>query len=138
MYSLRDAAIAVGMSKPAIFKAIKSGKISASKDHNGHWYIQPAELHRIYPPVISVNDNANKVLTNAPEDLPETQILRLEREQLLDTISDLRRRLDKSEDERRSVQEKLALLLEHKPSFTESKSEKKVKIYYGKKFLEFE
>lgn len=125
MYSLRDAAIAVGMSKPAIFKAIKSGKISASKDHNGHWYIQPAELHRIYPPVISVNDNANKVLTNAPEDLPETQILRLEREQLLDTISDLRRRLDKSEDERRSVQEKLALLLEHKPSFTESKSEKK-------------
>lgn len=125
MYSLRDAAIAVGMSKPAIFKAIKSGKISASKDHNGHWYIQPAELHRIYPPVISVNDNANKVLTNAPEDLPETQILRLEREQLLDTISDLRRRLDKSEDERRSVQEKLALLLEHKPSFAESKSEKK-------------
>ena len=125
MYSLRDAAIAVGMSKPAIFKAIKSGKISASKDHNGHWYIQPAELHRVYPPVNLANDTINKVLTNASEDLPKTQFLKLEREQLLDTINDLRRRLDKSEEERRSTQERLALLLEHKPSLTESKPEKK-------------
>jgi chromosome segregation ATPase len=65
------------------------------------------------------------VLTNASEDLPETQFLKLEREQLLDTINDLRRRLDKSEEERRSTQERLALLLEHKPSLTESKPEKK-------------
>jgi hypothetical protein len=33
----------------------------------------------------------------------------------METINDLRRRLDKAEDERRSAQEKLSLLLEHKP-----------------------
>ncbi len=116
MYTLKEAADAVGLSKPAIFKAIKTGKISAIKDAHGHWYIQPAELHRVYEPINSVNDSDNQSLT---KESTETQILKQEldtlREQLLETINDLRRRLDKAEDERRSAQEKLSLLLEHKP-----------------------
>ena len=49
MYSLKQAADAVGRGKPAILKAIKSGRISANKDDNGQWLIDPAELHRVYP-----------------------------------------------------------------------------------------
>ena len=49
MYSLKQAADAVGRGKPAILKAIKSGRISAHKDDNGQWQIDPAELHRVYP-----------------------------------------------------------------------------------------
>jgi hypothetical protein len=49
VYSLKQAADAVGRGKPAILKAIKSGRISAKKDDNGQWQIDPAELHRVYP-----------------------------------------------------------------------------------------
>lgn len=51
MYSLTEAAKAVNKGRPAIFKAIKLGKISAQKDENGEYRIDPAELHRVYPPV---------------------------------------------------------------------------------------
>jgi hypothetical protein len=50
VYSLKEAAEAVGMGKPGILKAIQKGKISAKKDDHGQWWIEPAELHRVYPP----------------------------------------------------------------------------------------
>ena len=46
MYSLKQAADAVGRGKPAVLKAIKAGRISAHKNENGEWQIDPAELHR--------------------------------------------------------------------------------------------
>jgi hypothetical protein len=49
-YTLAAAAAATGLSKTTIFRAIKSGKISGSKDVNGQWEVEPAELHRVYPP----------------------------------------------------------------------------------------
>jgi hypothetical protein len=54
-YTLGTAAKATGKSKPTIQRAIKSGKISAEKDANGDWKIEPVELHRIFQPV-TVND----------------------------------------------------------------------------------
>jgi predicted site-specific integrase-resolvase len=53
MYTLATAAAAVGRNKTAIVRAIKAGKISVAKDENGEWQIDPAELHRIYPPLRS-------------------------------------------------------------------------------------
>ena len=58
--TLKQAAKEVGLSKPAVLKAIQKGKISANKDENGRWKIEPAELFRVYPrrkPVNKVNDN---------------------------------------------------------------------------------
>lgn len=49
--SVREAAELVGMSKPGILKAIRSGKLSATKDQNGAWQIEPVELFRVYAPV---------------------------------------------------------------------------------------
>jgi hypothetical protein len=49
-YTLAAAATATGLNKTTIFRAIKSGKISASKDAHGQWLVEPAELHRVYPP----------------------------------------------------------------------------------------
>ena len=51
MLTLAEAAKETGLTKPAIFKAIKNGKISASKDERGQWMIDPAELFRVYDPV---------------------------------------------------------------------------------------
>lgn len=50
VYTLGEAAKATGKSKATISKAIKSGRISASKDETGAFRIDPSELHRVYPP----------------------------------------------------------------------------------------
>jgi excisionase family DNA binding protein len=51
MHTLATAAKATGLNKSTVLRAIKSGKISAVKDEHGEWQIDPAELHRVYPPV---------------------------------------------------------------------------------------
>jgi hypothetical protein len=51
MLTLSAAAKETGLTKPAIFKAIKNGRVSATKDAKGQWSIDPAELFRVYPPV---------------------------------------------------------------------------------------
>ena len=59
MYTIATAAAAVGRNKTAILRAIKTEKISAVKDKNGEWQIDPAELHRIYPPLRSAPVRGN-------------------------------------------------------------------------------
>lgn len=54
------AAEAVGMTRQGIIKAIKTGKISAAKDGNGAWEVDPAELFRVYRP-------RNQLHSNPPE-----------------------------------------------------------------------
>ena len=49
-HSPATAAAACGVNKSTILRAIKNGKISATKDEHGQWQIQPVELHRTYPP----------------------------------------------------------------------------------------
>ena len=55
MYTIATAAAAVGRNKTAIKRAIDAGKISAAQDENGEWQIDPAELHRVYPPLRSAS-----------------------------------------------------------------------------------
>jgi hypothetical protein len=50
MYTLAEAATATGLNKTSVLRAIKSGRISGSKDEAGQWHVDPAELHRVYPP----------------------------------------------------------------------------------------
>jgi len=47
-YSLSQAADAVGMNRSSILRAIKVGKISATRDEH-----EPAELHRVYPAALA-------------------------------------------------------------------------------------
>ena len=62
-YTLGEAAKATGMSKAAISRAIKIGTISAEKQENGSFKIDPAELHRVYPPVAAEQDNQRSTQT---------------------------------------------------------------------------
>src|SRR3954463_5534710 len=50
MLNLREAAEQAGTSKSSIFRAIKSGRLSATRDDQGGVQIDPAELARAYPP----------------------------------------------------------------------------------------
>ena len=48
--TLAAAAAAAGVNKTTLLRAIKAGKVSGNKDEHGQWHIEPAELHRVYPP----------------------------------------------------------------------------------------
>jgi hypothetical protein len=49
-YTLGQAAKATGKQKSTILEAIRNGRLSASRDDKKQWQIEPAELHRVYPP----------------------------------------------------------------------------------------
>jgi hypothetical protein len=114
-YSLKEAAAAAGKGKPAILKATQSGKISAEKNANGEWQIEPSELHRVYPAVSGGtvseigskepeetigNPNGNNLLRQEVQFLREklTDLERMtenERRQWSDQIEDLRGERDR-------------------------------------------
>src|SRR5262245_58955748 len=52
-YTLGMAARATGLSKSTVYRAIRAGRISASRTDTGDYAIDPAELHRVFPPVDS-------------------------------------------------------------------------------------
>jgi len=47
---LRDAARQVGMHRSSIYRAIRAGRLSATRTETGDYAIDPAELFRVYPP----------------------------------------------------------------------------------------
>jgi hypothetical protein len=105
-YTLGEAAKATGNSKTTIHRAIKSGRVSATRKDDGSYEIDPAELHRVYPPKSSsngfTNDNLEQTVTRL-----ETEGLRREvellRERMADkdsVIDDLRHDRDRAQDER--------------------------------------
>jgi hypothetical protein len=91
-YTLGEAAKATGMSKAAISRAIKLGAISAEKQENGSYKIDPAELHRVYPPVTT--EQANQPSMQA---INTTELNALNRELQARLESVLQRLSDKDE-----------------------------------------
>jgi hypothetical protein len=65
-YTLGTAAQACGLNKSTVLRAIKAGKISASRDEHGQWQIDPAEMHRVYPPVASNSAEQRSEQRHAP------------------------------------------------------------------------
>jgi excisionase family DNA binding protein len=130
-YTLGEAAKRTELSKPTIQRAIKSGKLSANRNDDGSYAIDPSELERVYGPLpVTGNSdrhetqNVTAVSSNETGGLEaEVQHLRerlssleleraREREQLSDQIEDLRRRLDTEGEERRKL---TALLTDERP-----------------------
>ena len=119
-YTLKQAAEAVGKSKPTILRAIQSHKISATRDQvTQGWLIEPAELHRVYPPIAN-EPVRNGQMTHGVTDGETVSIRELQAkldaaaERLADkdtVIDDLRHRLDQEGEERRQAQARLTALL---------------------------
>ncbi|WP_299374365.1 hypothetical protein [uncultured Kiloniella sp.] len=114
-YTLGDAAKATGKSKPTISRAIKNGTISAKKNENGSYSIDPSELHRVYPPLPR---NSNEDGTPSPSTPPNNNsVLQRENEILREQLDDL-----KSErDEWREQAKRQTILLENQVENTEKK-----------------
>lgn len=118
-WSVSRAARETGLSKSTISRAIKSGRISATRQHDGSYFIEPAELFRVYPRRVAQpsSEALHDALRNTSEKAPSTssnevELLRLKlamTEDLLkqerensrrqdQTVEDLRRRLDAATD----------------------------------------
>jgi hypothetical protein len=114
-YSLKQAAKATGKTRPTILRAIQANKISAQKDEQGAWQIEPAELHRVYPPV-QEHEPAQERRYDAYNEAHEVEI-RLLRERIADkdaVIDDLR----EDRDRWRMQAEKLLLTDQRERSMT--------------------
>lgn len=118
-WSVSRAARETGLSKSTISRAIKSGRISAARQYDGSYLIEPAELFRVYPRNIAqpLSDARHDAVRNPLEKAPATpsnelELLKLKlamTEELLaqerensqrqqETVQDLRKRLDTATD----------------------------------------
>src|SRR4051794_32477864 len=68
--SLRAAARESGVAKTTLLRAIKSGRLSAQRDDQGGWSIDPSELFRAYPPTPSSGPADRR----APESEPRSTV----------------------------------------------------------------
>lgn len=74
--TLTEASKLVGITKNGLSKAIAKGKVSAEKDENGVWRIEPAELFRVYPKADTVSGSKE----NTVSDGTTNKVSALERE----------------------------------------------------------
>jgi excisionase family DNA binding protein len=73
-YSVKQAAAATGKTKPTILRAIHQGRIPAKRRGRGEWQIDPAELYRVYKPIVQ-HTGTPTYATGAPG-APHTELLR--------------------------------------------------------------
>jgi hypothetical protein len=50
-YNLATATVACGINKSTVLRAIKAGRLSASRSEAGEWSIEVAKLHRVFAPL---------------------------------------------------------------------------------------
>jgi hypothetical protein len=115
-YTLGQAAKASGKSKPTILQAIRTNRLSATKDAFDRWQIDPAELYRVYPQQLTPQNDGEHQTNH--DQASENRLLRATIEglqqlcrQIESERDDLRGRLDQSEQERREKDRQLTALL---------------------------
>jgi hypothetical protein len=125
--SLGQAAKETGMDKSTISRAIKSGKLSATRKENGGYEIDPAELFRVFTPASKDTEPPALTHDTTRDGWSENQAVRLQWEAAAlrmqleaatlriqdkdEEIRDLRHRLDTEGEERRKLT--LMLLASH-------------------------
>lgn len=90
MLSLRNAAEQAGVSKSTILRAIKNGRLSASRTDAGGYDIDPSEVSRVYP--------AQRCVQHFPTQ--RNAALDAEIDGLKQLLAQVREQLDKTEKDR--------------------------------------
>jgi hypothetical protein len=103
-YTLQQAAEATGKDKSTIQRAIKKGRISATKNDLGNYIIDPVELHRVFPAAIS-NDAPPIALQQVAtdENAIENRFLHDKVKMLQELLEDMRQQRDKWQEQAEAV-----------------------------------
>jgi hypothetical protein len=97
--TLNEAAKSCRKAKGTVLKAIKDGRLSAPKDAQGRYEIDPSELHRVFP--LTTTDHENRIeIERLRAELKAANTLS---ENMAETVADLRERLDREGEERRQL-----------------------------------
>jgi hypothetical protein len=120
IYSVTEAARAIGKSRASIIRAIAAGTLSATRTEPGKpWTIDAAELMRAFPAAV------HEPLTDRVNDLPRSgddrheRVVTRDRDALLAaheaTIADLRRRLNTATEQLGEALTQVRLLTDQRP-----------------------
>jgi len=106
MYTLKQAAKASRKSKSTIHRAATKGIITATKNEQGQWQIDPAELHRVFPAVPEEQTISIPLTqTETGRNDSETQALEVEIEYLRKSLANM----EKDRDAWQEMAQRLAL-----------------------------
>lgn len=107
MFTITEAAKKANVSRAAIHKAIKAGRLSATKNDDGNYLIDAAELFRVYQPVTSTisKDSANLV------DNISNQLIVLE----LEFTKQMLKQVESERDNLRVSLNQAMMLITHQP-----------------------
>ena len=103
-FTLAQAIAATGKSRSTLIRAIRTGKLSATRDEAGTYLVEPSELHRVFP--TDESSMPHDLSDGVPWHADLATMLRAEQDKvaiLQDVVSDLRRRLDAEAEERRRL-----------------------------------
>jgi uncharacterized protein YlxW (UPF0749 family) len=109
--SLGEAATLAGVSRPTMWRLVKAGKLSASRNERGAWMIDASEFARVFPNAHSSqnsSENSDEKPLEQSALATETQVLREALAELKADKAKLNERLDQAERER----ERLLKLIE--------------------------
>jgi hypothetical protein len=99
--TIKQAGEATGKSKATILRAIQAHRISAAKDDvTGAWMIDPAELHRVFPP--AANDAGEAVQGREGHGEPDS-VMRLELAMMQQRLEELRQERERERADKDAV-----------------------------------
>jgi hypothetical protein len=96
--SLAEAAAATGVNRSTLFRAYKSGRISATRTDTGQIEVDPAELFRVFPPVAAQEAEHSATHQHAQADDAHNNALRTNALEV--EVKLLREMLDAMRDDR--------------------------------------
>lgn len=102
-YTAGQAAKAAGISTATISRALKRGTISGSKQPDGSWQLDPAEVHRVFPPLATQEPEtpfmqSTAIAAQEPERADERRAMQGELDALKDALADARSERDQWRD----------------------------------------
>ncbi len=105
-FTLRTAAIHTNTSKSTILRAIKSGRLSATRLEDGSYEIDPAELERVYPAERMKQRDAHVMEHHAPPAEAPAPPATAALEAQIEGLREIVRRADAVADELRQDRDK--------------------------------
>jgi hypothetical protein len=111
MLSLHEAARVSGQSKSTIWRAVNSGRLSATRTYNGDYQIDPAELHRVFS--VGAGDITVSVKQDAMANMEQTEtvLMQVQIDRLFQIGELIRNELDNDRDAWSSQADRLRQLV---------------------------
>ena len=115
-YTLGQAAKACGKSKSTLSKAVKSGKISISKNDDGSFSIEPVELFRVFPAVSETGESEQNEHQSTPKETGKNTEKDVELIELRIKLEAAQERIKDLEQDKEDWKQQATRLLTHQPN----------------------